>query len=667
MQPIAQWMINTAFSSSLVLLLGFLVMRIPRSPAVRQRVGEAFMFGLLLAALVAAAPLWPHWTLPVVRLPANPILQPAAADGHIGLLGANGAVGGLAVAATSLVQGGNASLAMPAVTTVAHWLATALPAALVIAYLAGCALMVIRLVWGHCKLSQLVGLSAYPPPGVLELWHDLAARADRSRVQLLVAPGISSAMTFGVRKPVVMIPEELCHEQFRKHLRFVLQHELVHVRRRDALTGLASAIAGVLFFYQPMFWLVRRDIRRCQEFTADRMAAGKALRGDYATCLLDLVKLRARPVGQMMGASQVLASRSDFYARMRRLLSKAGEMEPGDIGRRWIISGTAVLLLPILVLSSITICTYARPAAAAEASSAASDWANGGSAAAATSHSTAALHRGIEYLLHRQGRRGQWLGHIGPAVTALVVKALVGAGYLLQSPPVKRGLEFIEDCRHSDGGFYADVEPQYNTAIVLSVLRDLPTEHYQSQVADGIAFLHRADGAGSIAANQWFSGGQTTGGRPQCQSDWQLHHMQLDAHERSTNQILDNYGLLSYAQLKSLVYARLTPGDLRVRRLRRWLASHYTLRCNPAEGGARGQFYYYLVFARILAASHTKTFTGASGQVHDWRNDLLTQLADMQRPDGSWVNTRAAAWLEGRPVMVTTYAVLAIERAMGLH
>ncbi|NNM84649.1 MAG: hypothetical protein HKL96_02670 [Phycisphaerales bacterium] len=672
MQLIAQWMINTAFSGSLVLLLGVIAMRVPQSPAVRQRVGEAFIFGLLLAALLAAVPVWPHWALPVVRLPASPIARSATVDGHIGLVHSNGAASGRGGAAVSSAAGGKALLAAPAVMKGGHWLATILPAALVIAYLAGCAFMAMRLVLGHCKLSRLINRSANPPAEILEMWHDLAARASQSRVRLLVAPGIASAMTFGVRKAVVVIPEDLCHEHFRKHLRFVLQHELVHVRRRDALTGLAAAIAGVLFFYQPLFWLARRHIRRCQEFTADRMAAGKALRSDYAACLLDLVKLHVGPVGQTMGASGVLASRSDFYARMQRLLSKAGEMELGDVGRRWIISGTALLLLPILAVSSITICTHARPATAAEAVSAANAWGNGASAVAASSQGSATLHRGIAYLLRRQGGRGQWLGHVGPAVTALVVKALVDAGYPLQSRPVLRGLEFIESCRHRDGGFYANVEPQYNTAIVLSVLRELPTELYQSQVADGIAFLHHAEVAGaggvpSSAANQWFRGGRVPHGWLKRQSVWQLRPLQLDPHERSANQILTNYGLLSYAQLKSLVYARLTPGDLRVRRLQHWLARHYTLQCNPAAGGARGQFYYYLVFARILATSHTNVFAGASGRVHCWREDLLTQLANMQRPDGSWINTRAAAWLEGRPVMVTTYAVLAIERAMGLR
>jgi squalene-hopene/tetraprenyl-beta-curcumene cyclase len=36
-------------------------------------------------------------------------------------------------------------------------------------------------------------------------------------------------------------------------------------------------------------------------------------------------------------------------------------------------------------------------------------------------------------------------------------------------------------------------------------------------------------------------------------------------------------------------------------------------------------------------------------------------LLNVQKPDGSWINEGAARWMEGDPVLVTAYTLLALE------
>ena len=50
------------------------------------------------------------------------------------------------------------------------------------------------------------------------------------------------------------------------------------------------------------------------------------------------------------------------------------------------------------------------------------------------------------------------------------------------------------------------------------------------------------------------------------------------------------------------------------------------------------------------------------GREHAWRRELLDKLAELQRPDGSWVNP-ADRWMEGRPELTTAYAMLALQAA----
>ena len=53
------------------------------------------------------------------------------------------------------------------------------------------------------------------------------------------------------------------------------------------------------------------------------------------------------------------------------------------------------------------------------------------------------------------------------------------------------------------------------------------------------------------------------------------------------------------------------------------------------------------------------TLTDHKGVEHDWRSDLVTKLASIQRDDGSWTNT-TGRWYEDDPNLVTAYSLLAI-------
>ena len=51
--------------------------------------------------------------------------------------------------------------------------------------------------------------------------------------------------------------------------------------------------------------------------------------------------------------------------------------------------------------------------------------------------------------------------------------------------------------------------------------------------------------------------------------------------------------------------------------------------------------------------------------VHEWRKDLVAAIVKRQKPDGSWTNEGAARWNEDRPVLVTSYALIALAEAAG--
>jgi squalene-hopene/tetraprenyl-beta-curcumene cyclase len=121
---------------------------------------------------------------------------------------------------------------------------------------------------------------------------------------------------------------------------------------------------------------------------------------------------------------------------------------------------------------------------------------------------------------------------------------------------------------------------------------------------------------------------------------------------------LRSYASMTYAGLKSMIYAGLKPDDGRVKAAIAWLKKHYDLDSNPGLGD-QGLYYYYQTFAKALSALGQDTFTDDNRVSHDWRKDLIDALARRQRSDGSWINENKR-WLEGDANLSTGYALLAL-------
>ena len=96
-----------------------------------------------------------------------------------------------------------------------------------------------------------------------------------------------------------------------------------------------------------------------------------------------------------------------------------------------------------------------------------------------------------------------------------------------------------------------------------------------------------------------------------------------------------------------------------------WIEHNYTVDENPgmAQAGPDqakgGLYYYYYTMAKALHAYGEPKITDAAGKTHDWRADLSAKLSTLQKADGSFLGERK--WMEDNPVLVTSYATLALE------
>ena len=115
---------------------------------------------------------------------------------------------------------------------------------------------------------------------------------------------------------------------------------------------------------------------------------------------------------------------------------------------------------------------------------------------------------------------------------------------------------------------------------------------------------------------------------------------------------------MTYAGLKSMIYAGVDKDDHRVKAATTWIRKHYDLDSNPGMGDA-GLYYYYHTFAKTMDALGEDTFVDDEGNKHNWKQELVAELGSRQNPDGSWTN-KNERWLEAEASLATAYSLLAL-------
>jgi beta-lactamase regulating signal transducer with metallopeptidase domain len=77
-------------------------------------------------------------------------------------------------------------------------------------------------------------------------------------VRLLASDRIASPLTYTWARPVILLPGSLCQSEDPEALRYSLAHEWSHVEQGDAWAWYLACLAGIVLFYQPLSWWLRR-------------------------------------------------------------------------------------------------------------------------------------------------------------------------------------------------------------------------------------------------------------------------------------------------------------------------------------------------------------------------------------------------------------------------
>jgi beta-lactamase regulating signal transducer with metallopeptidase domain len=345
-----QWLVQTAIGGGLLLLLVCVLMRFTRQPAKQQRLGE---WGMAAALLLAAISLSGRPLFVVSWTQATPAPPPARTVDAMATVSPQPTTDAVMAINWTLPEdlsgaGPDADMegplaAEPAPNWQALWFQTGFTAGVSL-FLACALLFAVRLVLGYIGLSRLLDRSREAPHDVRDVFESMAG--DVLRARLLVTPRLPVPLSCGLVRPTVLLPAVLCKQPVMGTLRWIFAHELTHLRRRDAWSGLLFALGQVLFFYLPWFWALKRHVRLCQEYVADAVATEKEGQAvQYAEFLVSLADAPAVPAG----ATGVGGKSSDLYRRVSMLLDRPVAVQTGCTKRWTMFVGASLAALAVLL------------------------------------------------------------------------------------------------------------------------------------------------------------------------------------------------------------------------------------------------------------------------------------------------------------------------------
>jgi beta-lactamase regulating signal transducer with metallopeptidase domain len=358
-----------------------------RRPAcVRHFILSSALIGLLLIPLLSLAPvgwrspLLPGWMAAPAASAAGGSVAPAAQSVRVSnsRLGEIPGAGPVAAASPSSVpvrllvrRSGTPPLAAAADLAPAAGQASAAKTApggpfaaaglaVTLLWTAGLAALLVRLAFG---LAGAVRLTAEGTPLDGAAWRVLVERfialvSLRREVRLKSHPEVLVPLTWGWRRPVVLLPEgsDSWTDDERASALF---HELSHVKRADFLIMLLVRASLALFWWNPLCWIVYRELQKEQEIACDELVLSAGIRpSTYAATLLAFRRsagFRWNPSAALLG----MLGKSSFQERLAAILKqKLTFME--------VKMKTKIMLALALVLAVALVGT-ARPVSATEA------------------------------------------------------------------------------------------------------------------------------------------------------------------------------------------------------------------------------------------------------------------------------------------------------------
>ena len=130
---------------------------------------------------------------------------------------------------------------------------------------------------------------------------------------------LKTPLMCGILHPRIILPERSFDAEMLSN---ILQHELMHYRRRDTLYKWAAAAVLSLHWFNPLAWLIRREMNRACELSCDELLLRSMNREEkqaYGNTLLNMAASSSLPAGVV--ATTFSTEKKNLKERLEQIMN----------------------------------------------------------------------------------------------------------------------------------------------------------------------------------------------------------------------------------------------------------------------------------------------------------------------------------------------------------
>jgi len=144
----------------------------------------------------------------------------------------------------------------------------------------------------------------------------------RRKPRVVTTASIRSPAVFGMVHPVLLMPVGYIRGLSRRDTEYMLLHELAHIKRGDLAAHSLCMLLRLVYWYNPLLWIVGRQLRHLRELCCDATVASllRDKTSEYRQTLLETARrFLATPVEPGLGLVGLFEDSNRLIARIQWL------------------------------------------------------------------------------------------------------------------------------------------------------------------------------------------------------------------------------------------------------------------------------------------------------------------------------------------------------------